>query len=65
VDKTFTIEEHCGDWVLYSGRVTDGDWGEMRHGWNLCTLSRFDHNGENTRKLIEDALNFYMEHKKK
>lgn len=49
----FTIEPHGphGHYALYSGRSP------VSHGYNLCSLSDFDANGENTRENILTAMN--------
>lgn len=56
-EPVYSIEPHGkeGNFVLYFGRNS------MRHGLNLCTLNDFDKNGEQTRKLIVDALNQFKE----
>jgi hypothetical protein len=53
-DKKFSIEKHGDGYALYKGRSS------ISHGLNLCHLSDFDHNGEETRKFIESALNSYL-----
>jgi hypothetical protein len=50
IDK-YSIAEHGNGYALYYGRCNH------RHGYNLCFLSEFDNNGEQTRALIERALN--------
>jgi hypothetical protein len=47
----YSIESHGKDYVLYFGRC------DHRHGFNLCTLSDFDIDGELTRNKIVEALN--------
>jgi hypothetical protein len=53
----YTIEVHGKDragkdaYVLYVGRDN------QHHGYNLCTLSDFDMNGDSTRQLLTDSLN--------
>jgi len=53
-DKKYSIEKHGDGYALFKGRSS------ISHGLNLCTLSDFDHNGAETRKLIESALNSYL-----
>jgi hypothetical protein len=55
----FSIEKHCCDeyYVLYYGRDLH------HHGYNLCTISDFDNNGESIRALIVNALNNYIKGK--
>lgn len=56
--QEYSIERHGKDYALYYGRD------DAHHGLNLCTLSDFDVNGEDTRKLIVTALNAYMNKEK-
>ncbi len=53
VDK-YSIEKHGKGYALYYGRC------QHRHGFNLCLLSEFDSEGQQTRALIERALNVYF-----
>ena len=53
VDK-YSIAEHGKGFALYYGRC------QHRHGYNLCLLSEFDSEGQQTRALIERALNVYL-----
>lgn len=47
----YTIETHGDVYALYRGRDN------THHGLNLCHLSEFDYNGEETRGMIVGALN--------
>jgi len=50
----YSIEPHGDSYALYYGRCPH------RHGYNLCQLSKFDSEGEQTRQIIQQALNKYL-----
>ena len=52
-ETMYYIERHGEDFALCSL----SERSRVLHGKKLCSLSDFDHNGAETRKLIEDTLN--------